>query len=341
MPDLKTLAASLGLSITTVSRALDGYPDVSEATRKRVREAAEAAGYRPNASARRLRKQKAEVVAVPLPIASGRIGTPHLLDLLSGCAERLAQAHLALMIAPVPKGESELDLCRRFVDGRRVDAMLLVRTRRQDERVAYLQSRGLPFVTDGRTAGAAHPWMDGDGQDGFARATRRFIADGHRRIGLVSGEEDFFFAHARTEGWRTTMAEAGLASDLIAVGDLSEQGGFDAASRMLALPDPPTALLCTTDEMAFGALGAIRRAGRGVAVVGHDNLPGGAFTDPPLSSMRMQAENLGHSIAELLLGAMDGKPAESLQILNPVAFVDRQSHLRHPSAGPSITGRTT
>lgn len=341
MPDLKTLAASLGLSITTVSRALDGYPDVSEATRQRVRAAADAVGYRPNASARRLRKQKTELVAVPLPIAAGRIGTPHLLDLLSGCAERLARAHLALMIAPVAKGESELDLCRRFVDGRRVDAMLLVRTRRQDDRVAYLQSRGLPFVTDGRTESpVAHPWMDGDGQDGFARATRRFIADGHRRIGLVAGEEGFFFAHARAEGWRTALREAGLADDLCAAAELSEQGGFDAASRLLAMPDPPTAILCTTDEMAFGALDAIRRAGRGVAVVGHDNLPGGAFTDPPLSTMRMQGADLGQRIAEILLGAMEGKPAESLQILNPVAFVDPQSHLR-PAAEPSTTGRTT
>ena len=338
MPDLRSLARSLDLSTTTVSRALDGYSDVSEATRQRVREAA---GYRPNASARRLRKQKAEVVAVPLPIASGRIGTPHLLDLLSGCAERLARAHLALMIAPVPKGESELDLCRRFVDGRRVDAMLLVRTRRQDERVAYLQSRGLPFVTDGRTEGAAHAWMDGDGRDGFLRAARRFIADGHRRIGLVGGDEDFFFAHARAEGWRAALREAGLAQDLHAQGELSEQGGFEACRRLLALPDPPTAILCATDEMAFGALGAIRAGGRDVAVVGHDDLPAGAYTDPPLSSMRMAGENLGQRIGELLLGAMEGRPAEELQILNPVAFVDRQSHLRRSTAGPSTTGRKT
>lgn len=142
MANLKQLAQSLGLSITTVSRALDGYADVSAATRERVREAADKVGYRPNASARRLRRQRAELVAVTLPSDPGHIGPPHFLDMLSGCAEHLAAAGLNLVIAPVPRGESELDICRRFVDGRRVDAMLLVRTKRKDERVEFLQSRG-------------------------------------------------------------------------------------------------------------------------------------------------------------------------------------------------------
>lgn len=328
MTNLRELAESLNLSITTVSRALDGYSDVAEATRNRVRQAADAAGYRPNASARRLRRQRAEVVAVPLPIAAGRIGTPHLLDLLSGCAERLAQEQFNLMIAPVPKGESEIDICRRFVDGRRVDAILLVRTRRQDERVAFLQSRSVPFVTDGRTENPQpHPWLDGDGEDGFRRATERFIADGHGRIGHVAGNQDFFFAHARAAGWRGAMAAAGLPADLLAVGDLSEQGGFDATQALLAAQDPPTALLCTTDEMAIGALGALRAAGRSAAVVGHDNLPLGAFTHPSLSTMSMQGEALGHRVAELIIGAMAGRPAAELQDLRPVRFVDRESHL--------------
>lgn len=329
MTNLRELAQSLGLSITTVSRALDGYSDVSEATRKRVREAADLAGYRPNASARRLRKQRAELVAVPLPMEAGRIGTPHLLDVLSGCAERLAQEKLNLMIAPVPKGESELEICRRFVDGRRVDAMLLVRTRRQDERVAFLQSRGVPFVTDGRTENPVpHAWLDGDGFDGFRRATERFIAERHVRIGHVAGNQEFYFAHVRAEGWRAALRAAGRADDLMAVAELSERGGFEATRRLLDAADPPTAILCTTDEMALGALGAIRASGRDVAVVGHDNLASGAFTTPPLSTMAMTGDALGHRFAELLLGAMRGEPVESLQELHPVVFIDRESHRR-------------
>ncbi len=87
----------------------------------------------------------------------------------------------------MPRGESELDICRRFVDGRRVDAMLLVRTKRKDERVDFLQSRGIPFVTNGRTESLLpHPYIDGDGFAGFRAATLRFHAAYHRRIGHIA-----------------------------------------------------------------------------------------------------------------------------------------------------------
>lgn len=331
MSNIKQLAKALGLSITTVSRALDGYPDVSAATRERVRLAAEKAGYHPNAWARRLRKQRAELVAVPLPSDPGHIGPPHFLDMLTGCAEHLANAGLNLVIAPVPRGESELELCQRFVDGRRVDAMLLVRTRRQDERVEFLQSRGIPFVTNGRTESPVpHPFIDGDGFAGFHRATMRFHAAGHRRIGHIAGPQEYYFAHVRRRGWQAAMEELGLDADLCAEGVPIEQGGYRAALELLGRPDRPTALVCATDEMAIGALRALREVGGGAAVdvVAHDDLPMGAFTSPPLSTMRMTGENLGANFASLLLRAIAGEPAETLQELHGIEFVDRESHRR-------------
>ena len=330
MSNLKELARSLGLSITTVSRALDGYADVSAATRERVREAAERTGYRPNASARRLRKQRAELVAVTLPNDPGHIGPPHFLDLLSGCAEHLAAAGLNLVIAPIPRGESELDICRRFVDGRRVDAMLLVRTRRQDERVAFLQERGIPFVTNGRTENPVpHAFIDGDGQSGFHAATRRFLDMGHRRIAHVAAPQDYYFAHVRRMGWEAALREAGLTPDLIAENAPTEEGGYRAALDLMRQPLPPSALVCATDEMAIGALRALRetRGGDAVAVVGHDDLPMGAYVSPALSTMRVTGENLGARFASLLLRAIAGEPADALQEVHPVELVDRASHL--------------
>lgn len=333
MANLKQLAQSLGLSITTVSRALDGYSDVSDTTRTRVREAAEQVGYRPNASARRLRKQRAELVAVTLPSDPGHIGPPHFLDMLSGCAEHLAAAGLNLVIVPVPRGESELEICRRFVDGRRVDAMLLVRTRRMDERVEFLQSRGIPFVTNGRTESLTpHPFIDGDGFAGFHAATTRFLASGHHRVGHIAGPQDYYFAHVRRMGWKAAMDEAGLEADLCAEGAPTEQGGYLAALELLRGPARPTALVCATDEMAIGALRALREinGGDSIGIVGHDDLPMGAFTSPSLSTMRMTGENLGASFASLLLRAIAGEPAEELQELHAIEFVDRDSHRRAP-----------
>lgn len=255
--------------------------------------------------------------------------------MLSGCAEHLAAAGLNLVIAPVPRGVSELEICQRFVDGRRVDAMLLVRTKRKDERVEYLQSRGIPFVTNGRTESLIpHPFIDGDGFAGFRAATLRFHAAGHRRIGHIAGPQEYYFAHVRRRGWQAAMEECGLATDLCAEGAPLEQGGYLAALELLRQPSRPTALVCATDEMAIGALRALREVdgGNQISIVGHDDLSMGAFTSPPLSTMRMTGENLGATFASLLLRAIAGEPAEDLQELHAIEFVDRDSHRRPPVA---------
>lgn len=331
MSNLKQLAQSLGLSITTVSRALDGYADVSAKTKARVLQAAAKMGYQPNASARRLRRQRTEVVAVTLPTSPGHIGPPHFLHILSACAEQLALSGLNLLIAPVPRGQCELEMCKRFVDGQRVDAMLLVRTKRHDERVTLLQSRGVPFVTLGRTESAQpHAFLDGDGFAGFRDATRRFIADGHRHIAHIAGPQEFSFAYHRRLGWEDALAGSGLPSQLLAEAAPSEHGGYAAAKTLMAGPVKPTAILCATDEMAVGAMRALRevRDGNTVCITGHDDLPVSAFTDPPLSTMRVACDDIGARIASLLLRAINGEAPESLQEIHPVEFLPRASHQR-------------
>jgi len=172
--NLKLLAQSLGLSITTVSRALDGYSDVAPATRKRVQAAAQAMNYRPNPAARSLRRRKAEAVAVTLPTEPGKFGPPIFLNMLAACGQRLAEEGLDLMLLPTAGRAGEMDTYRRLLDGRRADAVIVVRTRLEDERVAFLKERGIPFVTHGRTARPdEHAFIDGDGEAGFRDAVRQ------------------------------------------------------------------------------------------------------------------------------------------------------------------------
>lgn len=344
MSNLKQLAKSLGLSITTVSRALDGYPDVSKLTRKRVQEAAKKTGYQPNASARRLRRKHAEMVAVPLPSTPGRIGPPHFIDILSDCAEHLAIAGLSLVIAPVPGGQSELEMCRRFVDGQRIDAMLLVRTKRHDERVEFLQSRGIPFVTHGRTeAETPHPFIDGDGLAAFRDAVFRFADDGHVNIGHLAGPEEYNFAHLRRMGWETALIQRQLRTDLVATADLTERGGYKAAQILMSNDVKPTAIISATDEMAIGALRALREieGGDAVSIIGHDNLPMGAYSHPMLSTMHMTGTDFGKRLASLLLRAINNEPVETLQELYPVEFVARESHRRSAPMGANLKSQPT
>jgi LacI family transcriptional regulator len=328
---LKHLAQSLGLSITTVSRALDGYSDVAPATRERVRAAAQAIQYQPNSAARSLRRRKAEAVAVTLPTEPGRFGPPTFLNMLAACGQRLAEEGLDLMLLPTGGRMEEMETYRRLLDGRRADAVIVVRTRLDDERVAFLKERDIPFVTHGRTARAdEHAFIDGDGEAGFREAVQHLASLGHRRIAHIGAPQDLTFAHLRRKGWLAALAEAGFSDRPEYTAQPTEAGGYEAARWLMRQNTPPTALLCATDSMAIGALSALKelglRAGRDIALIGHDNLPSAAFTDPPLSTMEIAAPDVGRQLAEMLIARLGGRDSRELQIILPVRQVPRATH---------------
>ncbi|MCB8820191.1 substrate-binding domain-containing protein [Microvirga rosea] len=331
MSNLRLLAKSLGLSITTVSRALDGYSDVAPPTRERVRAAARAINYRPNSAARSLRRRRAEVVAVTLPLEPGQFGPPLFLNMLAVCSQRLAENGLDLMLLPTANAAAEMETYRRLVDGGRADAVIVVRTRLDDERVAFLKNRGIPFVTHGRIADSSdHAFIDGDGAAGFAEATRLLVSLGHRRIAHIAAPQDLTFAHLRRKGWKAGLQAHDLPDQLECIALPTEEGGYEAARQLLERPERPTALLCATDSIATGALSALKekglRAGRDIAVIGHDNLPSAAFTDPPLSTMEIAAPDVGRRLADMLIARLGGRDPRELQTILPVRQVLRATH---------------
>lgn len=332
MANLKTLAGRLGLSITTVSRALDGYGDVAEKTRRRVHALARELNYQPNAAARSLRQQKSGAVAVTLPAETSPAGVSGLFNILVDASTTLAAAGLDLLVVPTPSAESELASLRRLVVGRRVDAAILVRTRRNDPRVALLEDAAIPFVTHGRTASRRpHAYVDGDGEQGFRDAARMLIDLGHRSIAHVAAPRELMFARLRRKGWIAAMKGAGLSAALEAfVASPTEAEGHAAAKRLLAAEPRPTALLCATDTIAIGALAAAKEAGlhpgSDITIVGHDGLAVGAFSDPPLTTMQIDANDVGQRLAAILLERMRGTDPRELQIVLPVRQVLRSTH---------------
>ena len=331
MSSLRRFASSLGLSITTVSRALDGYPDVSPATRERVLKAAAEAGYHPNSAARRLRKGSGETVALVMPSEPGRFYEPVFVELLAAVGERLAAQHYDLVLLAARPGPDEMAVYRRLVEGRRADALIVVRTRRVDERVIFLQSKGVPFVCHGRTDVATpYAFIDGDGESGFRDVTARLIARGHRRIALLSAPSDLMFTVFRTSGWRRALAEAGLAGgDLIAEGTPTEEGGYALAKAFLARAERPTALVCATDRMAIGAMRAAGefglKIGTDIAITGHDNIQAATLTDPALTTMELPLREVGERVADMVLARLGGADPRDLVEIRPLVQMPRAS----------------
>jgi LacI family transcriptional regulator len=332
MSSLRRLAKQLNLSVTTVSRALDGYDDVAPRTRERVQALATELNYSPNAAARSLRRNKAEAVACTLPQGTSHVGLASLVNMMIAAEPTFAAAGLDLLILPTSEARDELQVLRRLIDGRRADAFVLLRTFRDDPRVAYLLEKNIPFVTHGRTQSTVkHASIDGNGAQGFGDATRELIRLGHRRIAHLAAPQEFMFAFDRHRGWQSAMTEAGLAVSMLEQTALpNEIGGRDGALALLARKPRPTALLCATDAMAMGAMRAVQELGlapgRDVAIIGHDDLPSAQFTSPPLSTMRIDAADVGSQLAGLLLRRMKGEPIESLQIVLPVSLVLRGTH---------------
>ena len=308
MTDLKELSRRLGLSMTTVSRALNGYPEVGARTRMRVQALARELGYTPNAQARRLSSGRAECVGFVLEDSHAYFNDPYFSELIAGIGTALGAANLDLVISGVACGSDPLPAYRRLVDGRRVDGLILDRTRTEDARIAFLLSRGVPFVTLGRNARQAeHAWLDVDGAAAFAAVTQRLLGFGHRRIGFIGADPAYNFVRERYAGHVRALAAHGLAADpaLRVDGDLTEPGGAAAAAALLDRRPAPTALVCIDDLTALGAMREVRRrglaVGRDVAITGYNDLILAAIAAPRLTTVRFAIRRAGERLAQLLL----------------------------------------
>jgi LacI family transcriptional regulator len=331
---LSRIARALGLSVTTVSRALAGYHDVADATRARVQEEARRIHYHPNATARRLRSGRSDSVGVVLPAGPGQFDDPFFLRMLSSIGPALEAAGLDLIVTTARPGADEMRAYRRLVETRKVDGLLLARTRRHDERIAWLLDRGFPFVAHGRSEEPRpFAYVDIDGEAAFRAATLRLLAFGHTDIGLINALPAYMFAHYRQRGWRGALGSPGPLREV----EPTEENGFRAMQDLLAA-ERPTAVLCSTDRIAVGALHALAatglRAGRDVSLIGYDDLPLATYTDPPLTTIAQPIERAAQRMVAMLIARMGGAPAVGLQEVWQARLVARQSD-GPPPASPS------
>lgn len=318
--NMKDLAGQLGLSISTVSKAINGRSDINAETRQRVLDAAALANFSPDPAGRRLRQQSSDTIGFVLSAPQAHFAHPFFLDMLMGVEEELADTPFQVIVASARSVERELECFERLVDKLRVDALLFGRTRRDDPRIAYLLARDIPFVAFGRSeAAAAFPSLDIDhtvvGRDGCAR----FIALGHRRIALANTPGYLMLSHHHKTGYESALRAAAIDFEpgLCVEGEISEEGGARAAHQLLDLRDPPTAIVCGHDLMAVGVMRAISERGfvpgQDIGVIGGDNHPVGKLISPALTTFSAETHAAGRRMVQMLRARLDGTPAEALQ----------------------------
>ncbi|MBV1693155.1 MAG: LacI family transcriptional regulator [Hyphomicrobiales bacterium] len=318
--DIVVLAKRLGLSISTVSRALNNAKDVSAATRARVLRAADDLGYRPNRSSRRLRSTKPETVGFLLTPPQRQFADPVYMEALTGLSDALATRGLDLSVTLPRSMENEFLAMRRMVESKAIDAIVISRTRRDDDRIRYLLDARFPFVSWGRTeVEEPYPFFDGDFEYCGRVATERLLSHGHRRIALLTPSRTFMYAELQWRGYRAALKAFGVAYDRALAREtlLDAEQASDVVYEWLVLPKPPTAIVCSSDLFAICAFDAIRRRGlepgRDVAVIGWGADPLIGLAQPRLTTFRVDLHAAGHLLAETLFAYIDSKQSTAMQ----------------------------
>lgn len=331
--NIRDVARRLDLSITTVSRALDGYEDVAEETRQRVVLVAREMGYEPSRAARQLRRRRAETIGFIIPTTTPRFSDPFFSEFLAGLGDEVAQRRYELLISAAPPGaDNERELYQRWVQSRRIDGVVLTRMRTYDWRVEYLAQRAVPFIALGRTTmSIAHPHIEVDSRTGFARVVAALVERGHRRIGFIGASPGLVLQADRMGGYRDGLASAGIPFDpsLVAEGNLTRLGGYRAAPGLLDLPNPPTAVLGVNDLTAIGVMRAAHErglvVGRDLAVTGYDGIEESEHTTPPLATLNVPVYDVARRLVRMLLALVDGEPLPEPQVLLQPELILRQS----------------
>jgi DNA-binding LacI/PurR family transcriptional regulator len=314
MIGIKRLAQHLDVSIGTVSRALNGRPDVSEDTRRRVLEAAAELGYVANQSGRSLRQGTTKAVGFMIESGADTAGNSDnfFLGVFDGVQTVLSRHNLDLVVLPCPTDEDPAQYLQRIVARRLVDALIISATHRRDRRIELLDAAHIPFIALGRseTRAGDHPWLDLDFAGVAGRAVDRLVAQGHRRIAAGVPSNDINLGFVYLEGYKAALARHGIVYDpaIVIRAASSEQGGYQIAHELLALREHPTAVVLHYEMMAIGLYRRLAEAGltpgRDLAVIGFRESPLARFLSPTLTCFRMSLRDLGIALGESLLASM-------------------------------------
>ncbi|WP_329116952.1 LacI family DNA-binding transcriptional regulator [Streptomyces sp. NBC_01465] len=332
------IARAAGVSVPTVSRVVNGRSDVSPQTRARIEDLLREHGYRrrPQASGNR---------AALVDLVFNDLDSPWAVEIIRGVEEVAHAAGVGTVVSAIHDRAGSAQQWMKNLRARASDGVILVTSVLEPGMHEELHRLGVPLVVidpagsptlDAPTVGATN-WAGG------MAATEHLIALGHRRIGFVAGPPRLLCSRARLDGYRAALEGAGIAVDdaLIVQGDFYHASGFAGAEQLLALAEPPTALFASSDQMALGAIEALRRRGLRVpedlSVVGFDDLPEVRWSAPPLTTVRQPLSEMGKVAARTVMRLARGEELDSPRVELATELVLRASTAPH---SPNLTDRS-
>lgn len=329
---LKEISAELGLSVATVSRALNGFPEVNKATREKVRQTADRLGYRPNRVAQRLVTGRSGMVGLIVKIKPDMSADQTFFEILTGLTAALAERETDLVLA-VDQGDDPVLAYKKLLERDILDGFILNAPELNDPRVNYLRKRGIPFILHGQDRRDPDYPTYGIDNAAVSRDSVRLLAQlGHTRIALINGELSGAYANDRQDGFVEEATAHGLAPDMVRNEASLESHGYTHALDLLSSGAPPTAFICATTLIASGVMKAARDRGLSVpgdiSVMAHDDalpLTRAINFDPALTVTRAPLRDACAPLANMLVDHLNGTPAHDLKVVFKADLIVRGS----------------
>ncbi len=335
---IRHVAADVGVSLQTVSRVINNEPNVRPELKERVLEAIKRLGYVPSIAAQRMSGSRSYLILAlndrDRTIADWRArqGTDWVDQMLLGgmlkCAEHGYRMIVELVDTHSDHVEREL---LAAIAALQPDGIILTPPHSDNPQIVRcLAQQQIPFARIGsKVRDAGMPILMDD--EGAAATATRYLADlGHRRIGFIAGAAEYNLSGWRVDGWETAMAEAGLSTEgLLQAGDFTYASGERAARALLALPQPPTAIIASNDQMALATLDVARQSGlsvpRDLSLISFDNTPMTQFTQPQLTAIDQPIAATASKAVELIIAAQKGDTLPDALTVIPASLVKRGS----------------
>ena len=344
LANLKDIARHLGLSPATVSRALNGFPEVGAKTRARVIEASRELNYAPNITARRLATGKSGVVGMVFRSARNLLLDPHFVDFLAGLSLVLSENQIDLMIHVAPPGQ-QLAHYKRFIASGSIDGMILSAPEIDDKRIQTLLGADFPFAVHGRSGdNAPYAYYDIDNDTAFSGAFALLYDLGHRRIAFLNGPEDLAFAYQRLGAFKRqcTARDIHVPDRYISHEEMREDLGYEKAASMLHgnLNQRPTAFICSSTLLALGVMRATIEAGlepgRDISIIAHDDVLPHFRSEHfaiPLTVTRAPIRDAGTRLAQMVSDLVAGADPKAMQYTQKTDLIVRASTGAVPQGG--------
>jgi LacI family transcriptional regulator len=326
---IREIASAAGVSIATVSRVLNERPGVAEETRGAVLRVVRDRGFTANRSARALSGGRTGLIGVMLPI----VEATYFMSILSGAAEALYEQDMRMVLCPtLHHHEREVTLLDRLMHGT-TDGAVLMLPEESNSELKILRRKGYAFViVDPRVAlDEGIPAVSAANASGARAATEHLLSLGHRRIGAITGPQQYLASTERLNGYHGAMAAAGVLPDpaIILESSFGIEGGAMAAGRLLDEPDPPSAIFAFNDNTAIGAMRVARERGlrvpEDISIVGFDDSEQSAIVYPSLTTVRQPLAEMGRMAVSLLVRLLESRAIQGIGIELQTRLVVRES----------------